>query len=126
MFKKFFSNLALFATLILILAGLVFLAKSNLPLYLKNKDATQTLEEKKQELEKLNKEKEAIKEKLRQLEEPAGFEKIARERFLAKKPGEQVLIISDEISPKQESPSGTATSSQLKFWWKIVNFFMRD
>lgn len=119
-FKRLFLNSLSLILLILILAAITLLAKSDFLLYLKNREARKSYAEKKLELEKLKKEKEAIEEELRKIENPENIEKLLRERFQAAKPGEHLLIITEE--PRFKETSG-APETPRSFFKKFLNFF---
>lgn len=110
-----FSRPALFFILIIIF----LLAQSDLRIYLENRKAGKIVEEKKQELEKIKQEKEELNKEALRFENPEYLERVLRERFQAKKPGEELLIITEE-KPSDKS-AGTAETSAL--FDKILKFF---
>lgn len=105
--------------LILILVIVFFLIKADLKLYLDNRKAKKVVQEKQEKLERLTQEKEELEKEISQFETPALLEKILREQFQAKKPGEELLIITEE-RPPGSSPQGGAVSVDL--FDKILKF----
>lgn len=110
-----FSRTALFFILIVVF----FLAQTNFRIYLENRKAGKIIEEKRLELEKIKQEKEKLNKEVSRFENPEYLEKILRERFQAKKPGEELLIITEE--KPSDKPAGTAKTNTLLD--KILKFF---
>lgn len=111
----------IFSWPVLVLLLLVFLIvlRSDLKVYLANRSIEKSVIQKEKELKKIIKEKEELKKEVERLDNPAYVEKILRERFRAKKPGEKLLIIMEE-EPAESSPEGRATSTTL--FRKVLKF----
>ena len=105
--------------LLLILVIIFFLMKADLQVYLENRKAKKITQEKKAELEQLSKEKAELEKEVSQLKNPDYLEKILRERFSVKKPGEELLIITEE--KPQGQPAGKRATNTL--FDKILKFF---
>jgi cell division protein FtsB len=126
-FKKFFSGIFSFFIFILILAGVFYLAKSTFLLYLKNRESRKSFSETKSELEKLKEEKASLEAELKKIETPEGLERMLRERFQAVKPGEHLIIVSEEEPPHlKESLDKSTSTAKKNFFKKFLNFFRRD
>lgn len=110
-----FSRPALFFILIVVF----FLAQTNLRIYLENRKTGKIVEEKRRELEKIKQEKEKLDKEVSLFESPERLERVLREQFQAKKPGEELLIITEE--KPSDKPAGTAKTNTLLD--KILKFF---
>ncbi|OGZ31373.1 MAG: hypothetical protein A3H02_03255 [Candidatus Niyogibacteria bacterium RIFCSPLOWO2_12_FULL_41_13] len=111
-----FSRLALFFILIIVF----FLGLTDLRIYLENRKTGKMVEEKRLELEKIKQEKEKLDKEVSRFESPEYLEKILRERFLAKKPGEELLIITEE---KPADSAGANKTTDDSIFDKILKFF---
>ena len=110
-----FSRLALFFILIIVF----FLGLTDLRIYLENRKTGKMVEEKRLELEKIKQEKEKLDKEVSRFESPEYLEKILRERFLAKKPGEELLIITEE---KPADSAGANKTTDDSIFDKILKF----
>jgi len=65
-----------------------------------------------------------LREKIKDIESEAGLEKIFREKYNTKKPGEHVIVITEGASESDSNNSGTSSSGFLHdFWTAIKNIF---
>ena len=110
-----FSRLALFFILIIVF----FLGLTDLRIYLENRKTGKMVEEKRLELEKIKQEKEKLDKEVSRFESPEYLENILRERFLAKKPGEELLIITEE---KPADSAGANKTTDDSIFDKILKF----
>lgn len=111
-----FSRPALFSILIIIL----FIAQSDLRIYLENRKAGKIVEEKRRELEKIKQEKEKLSKEVSRFENLEHLEKVLRERFQVEKPGEELLIITEEKPAAVGNSEATTTPGLFD---KILKFF---
>lgn len=111
-----FSRPVLFFILIIVF----FIARSDLRIYLENRKAGKIVEEKRRELEKIKQEKEKLNKEVLRFENPEHLERALRERFHVEKPGEELLIITEE------KPVGSANAEKtigVNLFDKILKFF---
>lgn len=118
--KLFYSKIFFLFLLICLIFLLIILYKN----WLKNRVFEIKLFNLKTKLASLEEENKVLEEKLKSLEDWEAKEKLARQLYPLKKPGEQVVIVPSEFLATP-SPSSTNFSSFFleKFFEKIKNWF---
>ena len=105
--------------LVLILAGVAFLAVSNLRISKRRQDLLSQIAKLEEEIKIQEKKNEELKAGISQVSNQDYLEEEARERLGLKKPGEEVVAISNIEIQEQE----TETGKEKSLWQKILEFF---
>lgn len=73
------------------------------------------------EVAKSKEENQQLKEQMSAVKRPSFIEKQAREKLFMTKPGEQIVVIPDNImlSEKTEKPALTETKANWQLWWEL-------
>ncbi|MEK7606262.1 MAG: septum formation initiator family protein [Patescibacteria group bacterium] len=87
-------------------------------IYQKQRLAAQALEESRVEYEELAERAQVLSEDLDTLNTPAGVEEVVRDRYGVAKPGEEVIILINDVSAQKESED-----DEVGFWAKLKAFF---
>lgn len=124
--KRKITNILISSLLALFILAFIFiLVSSNLKLKKRRAKILEEIERTKAEIKELQMKKENYKTQIFQEQSKEFLEKVARQNFNLKKPGEEVAVIvepekeqnSSEVQPKKaESPKKT-------FWRQFLEFF---
>lgn len=73
------------------------------------------------EVETARKENAALKEQIDSLKNPAFIERQARDKLLLVKPGEQIVVASDNLIVKKDStkPNSQESKPNWQQWWEL-------
>ena len=104
---------------VLLLVGIGFLSWTNIKIKQRREKLLSRIESIKKEIQMLEEKNKDLKEQVSQSGTPEYLEKVAREQFGLKAPGEEVVIISKENEEKEE----VKAEEEQGWWQKIKNFF---
>ncbi|MBZ9571802.1 septum formation initiator family protein [Patescibacteria group bacterium] len=94
---------------------IAFLLLSNSRINQRKRELTSQIERLKEEIQTLEKKNEELKAGIFQISDESYLEKVAREKFLLKKEGEEVVVISPSGETEEEK-----TEEPKSLWQKIL------
>lgn len=100
-----------------LVAGIVFLAITNIKINQRRAELTARAEYLKKEIETLQGKKKELEEKVSQGASPEYIEKVAREQLGYKLPGEEVVVISKEGSQEATPAPKAQNLMNIRGWW---------
>lgn len=127
--NTFYSLLFLF----LLLTILVYLAVTNIKIMARREKLSLIIADLEKEIKMLEKNNEELKAKMSQLGSREYLEKVAREQFNLKAPGEKVVVIykDNKETEKKELDNFSENKEQKEKWfdikkiWNFLNSFLR-
>jgi len=123
-FKTILSAILLGALLLVILGMLI---GTNIKIKKRREELALQIEKLENEIQMLGKKNEELKKKISQAGTKDFLEKVAREQFGLKAPGEEVVVISKENEEKKETEASEKRSFwDFRYWWEWLKNKLRD